>query len=961
MADDGEEGEGFVEGFSAQGKSLDRLTTHKQLHELLKDVTEKKVSIENDVAKEQDELQKLINKLSKINDDYLRQNSSLSALRQSQKFVLNNDKKREVRGTMQLTLDTFLERRPTDLETERPVHVYFLAGEECGSELHIGREGAGSRDATFLVKLSQTVETLATEAAKYWGLDPKKVFFLDIQGRIVPGNMTLNNIILPPVGQEKKADDTAEGAPNTMNVSALTNGMSGGAMNGEPGHQLALDGAKGSAIVPANEQEGSQEHLYTLRGRDYVLTLVRAKTVLDKEDLSMPKGEKWDDFTFDAAALNKDLEMTRLKRGDEDITAAQVGLDAIPSLFDLMKEGKMRKEKKRKDMWCRIVEFMLFLTMFGSFQYILAPESSWQHTMYTIGKNVRHNISAFTIAEQDVLGINNFEDIQSRVQYNAWLMGPLYRSVFPGGIDTFNVHVLVVQGRTYRSLNPVEMDLNWCPEPVDYEFVNITSTSTSSTTTTSTTTLPETTTTTSTQTTTNGTESVAVSGTCIPYELRYCPTEGAVKVLKKGIELGQVVPGCESMYSKNPLEAWLENLASLDAFTFVNGEVYTYIGGKLADFNFTDFYAWNDTMTDFKPSLTARPPPAKLVNVFVYQPSLEGLLVIQFLTEFSNSGPLINSVRERVLNFQNASTYEWIAYGVAIFFAIVILIMEMQRLLRWPERFVFEERGESVKCSPWIVLFVLLPTLLVLSLALRIYRSSLELDIPKLTSSTMVSEDEEADQKMPTFLMKSMTTQWTESMKTMYNIESMMTIDGFFLLLNLVNFICMVSLFFRFLLMYFPYFSYITKMVRQVVKPLLVVLFMLTVALALFGVVFYVALSDKIFVYRNGLSTAMATIQFAHGGVVSWPQWYREHGWTFVIAMWAGFFVFTLNLNHFAVAVLVSHKKEAELVRNYSSHYFWQLIHRQKYGRCQELNPALVGWDFSGKEPREVKEWPGSK
>merc|ERR1719271_905191 len=99
-------------------------------------------------------------------------------------------------------MSDYLELRPMGADDKRSVHVYFLTGEEVGSELHVGREGAGSRDATFIVTLSQTVQSLATQAAKYWGLNPEKVFFLDRDGRIVQGQMKLADIILPPVEKD---------------------------------------------------------------------------------------------------------------------------------------------------------------------------------------------------------------------------------------------------------------------------------------------------------------------------------------------------------------------------------------------------------------------------------------------------------------------------------------------------------------------------------------------------------------------------------------------------------------------------------------------------------------------------------------------------------------------------------------------------------------------------------------
>jgi len=85
--------------------------------------------------------------------------------------------------------------------------------------------------------------------------------------------------------------------------------------------------------------------------------------------------------------------------------------------------------------------------------------------------------------------------------------------------------------------------------------------------------------------------------------------------------------------------------------------------------------------------------------------------------------------------------------------------------------------------------------------------------------------------------------------------------------------------------------------------------------------------------------------------------------------MTAAFLMITLNLNNFAIAVLISHKKEAELHRNYSSHPFWQIMHRDTIGTgtpSHKMNPALVGYDFTYKDfssskegPRKVTEAPG--
>merc|ERR1719389_578008 len=91
---------------------------------------------------------------------------------------------------------------------------------------------------------------------------------------------------------------------------------------------------------------------------------------------------------------------------------------------------------------------------------------------------------------------------------------------------------------------------------------------------------------------------------------------------------------------------------------------------------------------------------------------------------------------------------------------------------------------------------------------------------------------------------------------------------------------------------------------------------------------FYLVVGDSRFEFRNWMATIMSTIQFAHGGLKNWQELHVSYAWSWWWLMSAAFLMFTVNLNNFGIAVLISHKKEAELHRNYSSHPFWQIMHR---------------------------------
>jgi len=580
------------------------------------------------------------------------------------------------------------------------------------------------------------------------------------------------------------------------------------------------------------------------------------------------------------------------------------------------------------------------------FALLLKPQSSWTYSMVNVGHAIKRDAMTFTVAEQATYGIHNFSQIVERHQFTAWLEGPLRRALLPGGLDSKNAYPLKVQGRIYHSpTGDHGLDLNWCSD----ENGNGTGNGTGAN-------------------LTNATLVDADGAVCYPASLKDCPSKGVVKLMAYAIEQNQRIPdpACRQNYDKDPLVTAWQSLYSVDAFSFVTGELSSYLGGQVQNINLT--------AADYSPSLanilpaddSVAPPPAKLVNVFTYLPVQNGIYVSQFLTEFTPGGPLITTYKDLAIDLDPATDWETIIFMICIALSIFLLLLELRRITGWPQRFFYEGKKDS--CGICTCVFIFVPIFLVLGFYVVLRKNSKSFDIMKLTDhSLVVEEDHLLENIFPSWLAKPEPYQWTASESMLFDLLMMIWYERTKMCINLFNFTLMMLLSFRYFLSYFPEMYHITRMIQRMTKPVLVTLFLLLIALLSFAQAFYMIFSDQVYEFRNWLTTFLAVLQFAHGGFSNWKELYNDYAYTWYFLVLAAFFVFTLNLNNILIAVLVSHKKEAALHKNYSSHNFWQQLHRQhmQNNETKELNPALAGWDF-GKDgivykdgPQEVKERPG--
>ncbi|CAE6953810.1 unnamed protein product [Symbiodinium sp. CCMP2592] len=754
----------WVEGFDETGKPLERITKSDHLQDLQRKMKKEEVDLNKLLQKEELEMLELQNKLKDCNDEFTEERQQYDELRQQQRVTLDTDQKIRIQSVTRETIDRFLRRRPKNEDEQMMVDVHFLTGTETtGFNLHINGEGAGSRDAKFLVHLNEKVESLGKQAAKYWGLDPDKVFFLDGDGRIVLDNMDLVDIILPPVPPSQSASASFKNSASSSSVAVVDDAS------------------------PGKEGEAPRERdFWMVKGRNYCLTLVRASTVLSKEDLNRPKGEKWEDFTFNERQLEKELENARKKRGGDDSEAAKVNMDVIPSLNDLMQQGQEKKRKKRADARFRLLEFSVFLLCQLVFLLSMIQPGIMNPSLLMASNNVERIFSNFTESDNSSAFVPTsptFYDIVTAQQYWQWLTGPVQRTLLDGTSLASSMQIDILRTLTTRFVaqassgtSPLFPTYTFCdgtaasntsnasnatlPESTGATStstqtpsaftVTATSTSTStqssstftvsatstSTQTSSTRIFTVSATVTSTQTSTRTSTAVQNTATttttstsvsipnpvvvspadisCIPEQFRSCPNLRAMHILGKGQELGHEVPACSPIYDINVPGAYLASLTHSQVFSFAQGKIGTYFDGERSYLDVTNgteaFLASLETLTASPSEPFTFQGSAQQLTIVVYGATPNAIFIFHFLVENSLSGGLVPTIHKDVFQLDPEPTENHVYLALVSVLALLLLFMEIRRILHCPASCTFEE--DRTKCSVWTLLFLLLPALI---------------------------------------------------------------------------------------------------------------------------------------------------------------------------------------------------------------------------------------------------------
>jgi len=950
-ANDGE-AKDWIEGYGQDGKSIERIATVALVYQMQAELKKADQTLNQKVQEEQSEMMRIQNELNTCNEELVQINGQLSELRSQQSVSLSGDDKREVNQITESTISEFLERRPEEQEAERHVAVHFFPGREGGNGLQVGGEGAGSRDAKFKVKLNQTVQGLSTQAAKYWGLDPLKVFFLDRNGRVVPDNMHLADIILPPLSDNQQ-------------------GPTGSA---PPGRDRANTAMTTASAVSGELAIKQKNEAWTVKGRDYTLTLVRAGTVLEKEDLNKPKGEEWQDFTFNPDELKKDLENTRRKRGDQDVDNAKAQMQDIPSLFMLIQTGRDKKEKKQRDTYCRIFESLIFFTLVIFFHAVLmSPEDKWTFNVRLIGESIKEELSVFREKESGNPQVTRMDHVYEYDAFLNWVNGPLKRTVNGPTLPARNLFIVSMNARTFAASKPPEDGTIYCGDDeviavldpcagngtngtnetngtnasnrTGCPAVNVSNITTSTVAPTTAASPAATNTTCNSSNKSNcsnasvvTTVSTTTTVPCVNPAVRECPSTLVSRVRNiygAAMESGDFPPRCrnklETLSVWDFFSKWIVMPAG-EAFSLVQGKYASYHGGVYSTINVSSSALYDQAMINLVPKGNNLETRAVTFTVFVYSPTMQGLFVFLITCEFSVAGTVSVTIQQIQLAAGQESSFELYAQLICVLLAMATFLMELRRILGIPKRLSFEE--ERDKFSSWTVVFLVLPFILLTSFALREVRKAM--DVHKFIEKLSVSNQDS---------------------KAFDDLYSVTRLDYFWQMSNLFGLFTINIIYFRYFLTYFPQVYYLTCMVRKLVKPLLTALLFLLVAFFVFGIWFYAMFGSTEAEFHGPVITFLSVCHFAQGGLRNWDKLMVSFPILWRVLMVCTFVFVSLFLNNMALAIMISHKKEKEIRENYSYHFFWS---GRGVKNVDSFDPSQVGWDFSGagpnKEPVDVAQ-----
>mmetsp|Transcript_90182 Transcript_90182/g.260054 ORF Transcript_90182/g.260054 Transcript_90182/m.260054 type:complete len:966 (+) Transcript_90182:69-2966(+) len=847
-------------------KELDNTFHRDEVDEIHKDVMIKHGMMNKEGIRMKEMLRTLEEQQLELDERLARQKKELEELKQKEDNTIDVAEKDRIGSTTEKVLQKFLELKPRSKIKDTTVEIRFLPGtENFDDHLRIGGEGGGSLVAQFTVQLDQDVDQLLEQAAKYWSLDHSKVFFLDHNYRIVPDGMKIGEIVLP-------------------------SDVSGGSSSSTSG------AASSSRALAVPEAGGGSEMVPVLIGRSYILTLVRAGTVLDKEDLTKPKGEDWDDFTFEVGKLEQELQNTRERYGDRGAPIKEVKLEDVPSLYDIQKMGLEKKMMRRWDTRCRALEFAMFIICQALFFILLYPDDVFVTRMRLISEAV----------EQRYLDADAFEAITSPPQYEAYLTTTLRAAMVPPAMQASNLFVLGAIGYTFEGSQAAQLsgacgvssdDSNSTgrrlseeeeeeePEESDYQdadddapgrFLQSSSGATGAA---------------------NDTTPV-----CLPPSLARCRNARVASIFDDAAKRGHHIPLCEPLYSEWEGSAYANSLASTAGFSYIRGVVSPYSVGVKWDIDFSSFATYDSTIAAFTQNrdedghLAAH---AKLIVVFVYSPDINGMCIFQLLSEHTLAGGLTNSLRKNLLTLSPASGVTYVTYIAVLLLSMGVLLMEVRRIFGCPKRFFHEKQQD--RCTWWTVMFALQPICIFTGFVLLLVAETDNANtLLGLTSNGFMTESVIDDLYKHSLFLAAQT--------------------GMKMLVLLIQ----NAMLWRYVLGYFPQLHQTAELVLRIVKPLLILLTVIAFAYMVLGTFLYALYNTKFFEFHSfGMTTSTIIRMMMGGGTSMWPGMYKTSPTMFTFLMLLTFFASVMFLNNMAIAIMFSYKKEKDLRQYAQSHPFW--------------------------------------
>jgi len=920
-----EEDRKFVEGLDEHGKSLDRLSP-EGLKEELRRLEKSKHQEDKKLHDVEAEIHGKSYELDVLQEDYLAKKRDFDQLKSKHSVELSTQQQGRINKVVKDTLQDFVSLREWKDSESIDVDVRFFPGEErAGINLHVGGEGAGSLHARFKVRLDEEVKMLAEQAAKYWGLDSNAVFFLDRDDRIVPDKMQLKEIVLPPPYEPEAQPEPAAGASSSS-----------------------------TSLVPhagAQVSEFGKKLMYpVLQKRNYTLTMVRGGTVLDKEDLSRPKGEQMDDFTFEKGKLDDELQNMRKSLGDTDALPEPVNIDDIPSLYSLLDKGRIRKAQKMWDKWSRAIEmftlFLCALLFFLTLNSFMVKPRNFPLRL--------HLISRFM--EDTYLDLDAFRNIKMASEYYDYIGGPLMRSTVLPNMNASNLYTVGAVGFQFKGVASDLSSLTFCGDESHLAAVaaSIGNSSNSSNTSRrlafddnssniSNASEPNRARLRFLQSNDSNATSVAAptpEPTCTPEAFSRCPSYRSVNILEYAESRGEHYPNCEYQARNDKILSWIESLAASSTFSYMVGQMTTYTGGTEVLINMTTEEDYLASVAEFQASMLEQDDVARMFVLYVYSPSMHAFIVYQLLVESTLSGGVLPSVQKHIVNLNSPTDQWYVLWTMVILLAFLMLLMELRRITGWPKylsREAPEDRGGCTSITFWVLLLLVIP-MGILSIRIAVHTKTED----HFASNSSLLEDNQLTEESKHLVYEILTV--AQSQKT----------------LEMVVLFIFVLVFWECAIHFMPQLGSVHEMVLKIRKPLMSGILLIICAFFVFEFFMLALFSSRLHQCSSIWRAITTLLAMAMGGLPNWVEFYHvsPEGLVFLVGVFVLFIPRVLN--KVSIAMFVSFQREMDLYEHHTYHRFWNQARRNKAEAVKswpkDFNPAEAGYSFKDPAKPEFEQ-----
>lgn len=863
-----------IEGFY-DGKALDRILKPQELEQIEREVGNAKSEANAKFSQTKRKIEDTQEKLKELNDQYYNTRVSLDKLLAGNKIELDAKEVRDVNETVKTVVKTFFAEKPED---EVQVHVHFHVAE---SE---SRQGM-STDATFTVPTHERFKALAVQVAKYWGLDAGEMFFLDRDGRVVPDEMMIADVVIPP----------------------------------EPAEFMISDW-------------------------QYRVTVVRCKTELHVEDPQAVDAQM-KDFTFSEQQLQNELDADRLEFGIKVSGMAGDDKLKIPSLLELKRLGEEKMRRMRFDVFCRTVEVIFFLIVVVLFHVQMKPNDPWLQNMQRIQLAIDDQLNVPFVSGVRTL---NLTDIHEPAEFTDWVRGPLWEAMKDEGElqrnGLYPIGDILI--RTYRikaecivpTLAPPVQKMPWymengsnatwpmngsnttgtdtcrewandgfcdqpcglgglcdvgcsrgcacdyktdCSDCMDCLSVNDTN-----------------------RTTTTSTTTVDLD---FLFEEEYCTCGKIAKsVFRDTPSAPKCVAPADQHIATLVASQWLKG----EAFGVFDGKVSAYADGEKSylPLNTTDIVnneEWKAILVD--EPLLQTDVRALRVLALVYAAAVEGLVAVSVGIESTAGGMIIPNVKTQIIDLNDMGSTDTINYGVLITCSLGIFLMEIRRWM------CPENADEAEQPKLWWLVHLAVPIMISVSFYIR-----------KMATGEAVGD----------LLYKLITARrHPEAMMTLFRYASY---DSYWIITMIITLLLLNSLFFHYVLFYFKNLRVLTSTVARLFLLLLWTFIISGLIIACFAFILYSMFGSVSDQYRTPTRALLAAVSFAHGSFQEHATLMERYNGAWIGLMLVCWILLGLVMKNLAIGIFVSFGRDFMLRSNYQYHPFW--AHQQP----ETFNPYWV-------------------